>query len=780
MVARTPTGSRSGPRRGEAWNCYDSSALSYPLDPRSSPLLPILRLVLALGLAALVLGCDRELVRGTPASGGEPLVGADHATTYTWGWVDLSGRAEPRPDLGPTDSELALGSGWGPTEVWGRWALAPHAAISFSVEQSGAYDLLLEARAPHDATTPMSLRFGDQVPREFAPDRDWTLHRFSLDAPLPAGAYAVVLTRAEAVPSSAAGDDRALAVRRFGLVPVGTTFGPFASASVATPPPGVLHFERSASAIVPLAVPADATSVSVTVRTESNQRGSEPMVLDLSALTLDGDLRSLGRVEAPSTKRATDHLILDLQPFRGRALSLRLSARMPAAASGHFEVSDLRLHRGASSPAVATEVPSIPSTAPGPAPDIVLVILDAARADAFGLYGAERPTTPHLDALAETALVFEDATADCPYTLCSSPTLLTGVGLLRHGVVDVGLRLDDSIPTLAERLRDRGYHTIGVTANPNNSGRFGLSRGFDAYYDTWTQATSAQSWHPKRVHRFAERALAAAPDDQPLFLMVHYVPPHEPYAPGPAHDLFSDPAYEGVVTRDIRRQQAIFKHQFELDARDLGQLRALYDGNLRMADAWVARLFETLRQQGRFEDTVLVVTSDHGEAFLEHGEYGHNTTVYQEMVRIPLLLRPPLSWSPLPTRSRHLVSLVDVAPTILRLAGAEVGPTEGRDLFAPPDPDRVVFLRSSKAYGRVQWAARSQRYKAVVEPTRGALYDLTTDPGELENLATSRPALYHSLAARLRVALQGASRGLEDRTELSPEERQTLEALGYL
>jgi arylsulfatase len=411
---------------------------------------------------------------------------------------------------------------------------------------------------------------------------------------------------------------------------------------------------------------------------------------------------------------------------------------------------------------------------------VILIILDAARADAFSIYGAERPTTPNLESLAEESYVFDRVTADCPYTLCSSPTILTGLSFLRHGVIDHGLRLSKELTTLAERLADAGYYTLGVTSNPNNSHRTGLDQGFDDYYDTWKRGGPVFSSDPASVHAFVVEGLDAAPSDQPLFLMAHYVPPHEPYSPPPEFDLFTDPDYDGVVSKELEVQRDILRLRVPLDDRDLVQFRALYDGNLRMADTWVGTLLETLEDEGRLENSIVVLTSDHGEAFREHGQFGHNSTVFEEMMHVPLMLRLPRGWNTPAVDEDRLVALTDIVPTLLNLVGAPgAEETDGSDLFAPDNPDRVVYLRSSQPEGN-SWGARTRSHKAVVDPQRASLFDLDEDRLERNDGIAESPALFYALLARLEVAAKSAGKGDDDNDEMSPEEIETLKALGYL
>ncbi|MBZ0111583.1 MAG: sulfatase, partial [Thermoanaerobaculia bacterium] len=465
--------------------------------------------------------------------------------------------------------------------------------------------------------------------------------------------------------------------------------------------------------------------------------------------------------------------------YSGRSLVLLFSARLPSSGAS-FVLSDARLH--------AVE-PTTSPTPPHPTPDrpsgldppnVVLIILDAARADAFSLYGAERATTPNLEALAEKSYVFDRVTADCPYTLCSSPTILTGLSFLHHGVIARGLRISEEVTTLAERLADAGYYTLGVTSNPNNSQRIGLRQGFDDYYNTWKYGGPVFSRDPANLQALVVKGLDAAPSNQPVFLMAHYVPPHEPYAPPPEFDIFTDPDYDGVVSKKLKLQQRILQRRIQLDDRDLVQFRALYDGNLRMADAWVGTLLETLEDGGLLENSIVVVTSDHGEAFREHGRFSHNSTVFEEMMHVPLVLRLPKGWTSPTIDEDRLVALTDIVPTLLNLVGVPgAEDTDGSDLFGPDDPDRVVYMRSSQPKGG-SWGARTRSHKAVVDPEHASLFNLDEDHLERRDGIAESPALFYALLARLEAAALSAGNADDDTDTMLPEEIETLKALGYL
>lgn len=411
-------------------------------------------------------------------------------------------------------------------------------------------------------------------------------------------------------------------------------------------------------------------------------------------------------------------------------------------------------------------------------PDILLIILDAARADHFGSAGYERDTTPNMDRLAAESLVFERAYSECPNTFCSIPNLISGVSFMDLGTALHGKRIPDEVTTLAEHVLPLGYRTVGLTANPNNSASRNSHQGFDHF---------ERLWGAHRQAELAARLIEETPDDQPLYLQLHLLPPHEPYNPREAFDIFTDPGYRGPVhpemgLRRYKRGLATFS------PTDLEQLIALYDGNLRMADDAVEEVLQAMKRHRRWDEALVLVTSDHGEAFGEHGTFQHSSTVFDEMLHVPFILRLPGGEIPAAVDTSRPVALADGVPTLLGYLGLEPPPEAwGIDLLAAPTPateERYLYHRTSHRK-RPLLAIRDARWKAITG--RGMrttmLFDLEADPDERNNLAHVRPDLFSGLALRLRdYVVDRESRGPQttEDVELSSEEAELLRSLGYV
>jgi arylsulfatase A-like enzyme len=414
----------------------------------------------------------------------------------------------------------------------------------------------------------------------------------------------------------------------------------------------------------------------------------------------------------------------------------------------------------------------------GHARGIVLVSIDTLRRDHVGAYGYARPTTPRLDAVAGQGLVLDDAVSTSSWTLPAHLSMLTGTDPGAHGGVDMEHGFNRRVPTLPDLLRARGYSTHAVTSHLYVSGVYGLDQGFD----------HLDFHQDRKASDVADRALALLErfGDAPFFLFLHFYDPHWHYDPPPQTLALFEGAYAGSVSGNW--QDFSKRTRESLAPADLAHLLALYDGEILFTDDQVGRVLDHLRGLGLEESTLLVVTSDHGEEFLEHGSWEHQKTLYEEVVRVPLLLRGP----GVPARrERAQASLLDVAPTILEWAGLGVPPSmRGRSLLRTAaereaygetdhtiDGTRKLFLRG----GAGRWKGILSLARDSGAPVREEWYDLAADPGETRSspgaAAGAIDALRQRALARWRADRAGAA---GPPVALTPEQKERLRALGYV
>jgi arylsulfatase A-like enzyme len=350
--------------------------------------------------------------------------------------------------------------------------------------------------------------------------------------------------------------------------------------------------------------------------------------------------------------------------------------------------------------------------------------------------------------------------------------------------------LPADLPTLAESLRGRGFATAGFVSGIFLGARFGLGRGFERYVSIPTRpesgGTGTSLSSTARVSAGGLEWLASR-SDRPFFLFLHYFDVHSDYRPEPRFAALFEKPYRGVVDGSTRQLMAYLRGQLAFDEEDRQRLVDLYDAEVRQLDQGLEELFARLDQQGALDDTVVVVTADHGEELLDHGGVFHGRTQYQEMLHIPLIVMGP--GIPRGLRSQQPVSLVDLAPTLLGLFGLEAPPAApGRDLsplWKQGDagwPERDLFAEANDTDGRRSplRAVRQGRWKLVQHASgERELFELGEDPRERANRAGAEPAQAAKLANQLTNQL-GSLREAPILPKLTPDTRKQLEALGYV
>jgi arylsulfatase A-like enzyme len=429
-------------------------------------------------------------------------------------------------------------------------------------------------------------------------------------------------------------------------------------------------------------------------------------------------------------------------------------------------------------------------------PNVLLISIDTLRADRLGAYGYALPTSPALDRrLASAGVTFTDVYSQSPKTTPSHMTMLTGLYPCVHGVqlwwgTAPAHRLNPAVHTLAEMLREAGYATAAFTGGAHLDHTRGFDQGFELYEDIGyeTQLGHALRWL-KHHHR------------RKFFLFFHTYRVHDPYVPPPALVRQFGEGYRGPVldaVNRLRTDASTYDERSRLfwasvDPRDPAAVRfvsRLYDAGIRdMDDVVLTGLLDALDRFGLADDTLVVFTSDHGEAFGEHGHFLHDD-VYRGTVHVPLVLRFPGRLPP-GRRVAARARLVDVTPTILDLLGLPPEPgLQGRSLVPLIGGGGVGFDAVSEhgrpGSGAEEVCVRRGALSYLVGPAGEALFDLASDPGETNNLAAARPAALAALrteveAWRAECARLGAVLGPKDAGVAPSTERlRQLRALGYV
>ncbi len=448
-----------------------------------------------------------------------------------------------------------------------------------------------------------------------------------------------------------------------------------------------------------------------------------------------------------------------------------------------------------------------PSLDPGVPRHVVVISIDTARADHFGFLGSEHVRTPGLDAFAREAIVFTDYMTVVPTTLASHTTLFTGKYPHHHGTPRNGFMINEANVMLAETLQEAGFHTAGFAGSFALDARFGFAQGFDHYdqdFDIYVGDNGVDQ-NQRLAEQVTDAALAyldeaGVPDR--LFLFAHYFDPHAPYsAPAPF-----DTAYDPQGTHGLYPPEAIKRYEGfspEQKERGIRRLAMQYASEVSYTDHHVARLLDDLARRGLLDETLVVVTTDHGECLWEHGEeFDHGRTVYQATMHAVCAMRLP-GGELGGTRVDELIAGIDVLPTILDLLDLELpAGVDGESVplrsvgegIAP----RVRFGEATKPRSQAEtdprWTnirkarcIRDGRHKYVWTPYLGTqeLYDVVGDPRETTNLLEAPTDETLRLAADMRARLEAwtdSAQPLPSAFDSSQTEEsiRRLRSLGYL
>jgi arylsulfatase A-like enzyme len=457
---------------------------------------------------------------------------------------------------------------------------------------------------------------------------------------------------------------------------------------------------------------------------------------------------------------------------------------------------------GSSAPAPAPRTAAVGQAHKGP--NVILIAVDTLRADHLSAYGYQASTTPTFDRLASDGTRFAKAYAQASWTRPSFGTIFTSLYPSSHRAIHKADALPDAVVTLAEVMQGAGYQTVGFANNINVAPLFGFQQGFDQYvflepeffFGATESAAQLTIYNQLRLirERFISKKkwvenyyqpadvvskhgldwLAARDPQRPFFMFLHYMEPHDPYFVHP----YNGEAYARVANPNP-------------DPSLADKYRAAYDGAIKFLDDELAKLFAELKKQGLYDESLIVLTADHGEEFHEHGGWWHGTTLYDEQLAVPLLIKAPKG-GPSGIVNDHVVSSLDIAPTIIATAGLAVPKTMigkalglGADAGAPRDH----AFAESELEGNSLQAYRSGGMKVIhANPgnPRGLpehqLFDVASDPGEQKDLISTQSEVANKLTADMctvqshaeSIAVQSTGTSIDAASE------ERLRALGYV
>ncbi len=441
---------------------------------------------------------------------------------------------------------------------------------------------------------------------------------------------------------------------------------------------------------------------------------------------------------------------------------------------------------------------------PRPKPNILLITLDTVRWDRISCYGQAKNTTPTIDKLAAEGVRYQRAITPASWTLPAHASMFTGVLPSRHGAhyvtndanAGAGLfqanKMDAELPTLAEELKKAGYGTGAVISGPLLHSRFGTNKGFD-YYDDKNLFSAKKSEFHRRAHETTDLAVQwlrrhlVEFSEKPFFLFLNYYDAHSPYTPP---EPWGDPTIPlELCSSNSGRYDDVLKANRDLTGEEHRLLLLQYDGEIGFVDSQIKRLFSEMKRLGVYDSTLIVVTSDHGESFGEHRLLGHGRALYEELIRVPLIIKYPLKDKKIGV-VKERVSLLSLMPTLLEYIGHPVPKTVASGTLH--DKEQVLIAEIFRDVGWiVAYGARFDRdlkaiydgdYKLIWSSTgQHELYNIEADPDESRDLREDLPKMASRLQSQaLSIAHESKRPSTTASPEIDDEMKESLKALGYM
>ncbi len=402
---------------------------------------------------------------------------------------------------------------------------------------------------------------------------------------------------------------------------------------------------------------------------------------------------------------------------------------------------------------------------------VVLILVDALRPDHMGAYGYSKATTPNMDRLAKEGTLYSKVYANAPWTRPSTASFLTGLNASRHKAETAKTKLPWEVVTLAERLKKVGWKNSAFVANGNGGSLARLEQGFDVFRDptnTYTRKARGKTYNGLPTGEFlVQKALEhlrqSTADKEFVFLFL--VDPHDPYTAPKRLEKKYLGSYKGKV-----RRRALWEYKNNYPEAERKSMLAVYDAAIEYSDEALGLFFEELQAMKLYDDATIIVSSDHGEAFGEHGFYLHAHHFWEEVIRIPLIIKGKHFQSVADSR---LAQSIDVPKTIAELAGASTSGMPGNSLIQPPVEDSYVISEYNE-FGIHRQAIMDKRYKVIWQKPATKkwfnravkkrayfpsvsfdkeviqIFDLVKDPNENRNLVDSPPARARELLQTLR------------------------------
>lgn len=440
---------------------------------------------------------------------------------------------------------------------------------------------------------------------------------------------------------------------------------------------------------------------------------------------------------------------------------------------------------------------------PHPPSPVILIVIDALRADRLSQYGYDLDTSPGLEDLASHSTMFSQCYTNAPWTRPAMATLFTGLHPIRHSVTRRTSLSKDAI-TLAESLKKAGMATMGITLNPNVSKKTGMKQGFDIFEEMLGNSVTAHL-DVKEMLRLARMWYRGETKDS-YFLFMLPMNVHGPYkVPSTKRNVLlgRDPIggfkYLGKTVKDVMTGDNVVEARARVTPSQIQSLQEKYDTAIRYTTDQLARFFKFLKKKGYYDEALIIVTADHGEEMFDHGGFSHGFTLYDELLRVPLFVKLPFQLKADVVDDQ--VMLADIYPTIMDLFDLDVPMAIDGESFAHildgEAPEKMLRpkARETEIFS-VSWPKRCVGHAILEWPWKlteiysnyegleneSFLFNVETDPGETENLAGSYPDLVKCLSKKIEkdVANLGGKGTYVKNLVIDPEMKEQLRALGYI
>ena len=448
------------------------------------------------------------------------------------------------------------------------------------------------------------------------------------------------------------------------------------------------------------------------------------------------------------------------------------------------------------------------STSPKASINVVIIVMDTARQERFSCYGYKRDTSPYLTQLATKSTTYDHAYTPGGWTAPAHASLFTGLFPIAHQTTQENWRLGDHLTTLAEVFKVQGYETIGIVENPMLNTPFNFNKGFSQYYEPWRFKSQGENM----AFSSFKKSLSKRKTKKPFFMFINLNEPHSPY--NSSEQFYYQFVSNRSITIEDNMWQEFFLGEKTFTENEIRHLNELYDAEILYTDYLIGKMIQELQARNLWEETVFIVTSDHGENIGDHGMMDHVFSLHESVIRIPLIIHYPKLFLP-GTRHEYPVQLTDIFPTLLEIIGVDPNryPSQGQSLLGQEIKSRNLVLseyyypkqvleaigeRGLNKYDEKKASIDKykRRIKALIKGDmkliwgsdgNHELYNLRKDPQEKENLIARLE--YAKTAQELLTLLDNLIKKYDlkmpkarpvDQGELDEATRQRLKSLGYV